>query len=127
MTNYQKCTTQWQMLEELLKNLKITMKTRSLYEQALQRMNTTEETKEHYFHEEAAALADELLSNENYYKKRKHDLDGIKIDKGQVSFEEFEALLYFAKVTGEDREKWFYNFSAIYPWITLAWDKKNVA
>ena len=72
-------------------------------------------------------LFKELLEARSYYRRRRHFLDGIKIVQNQISFDEFEALLYFAKVTGEDRTKWFYDFASVYPWITYAWDKHNAA
>lgn len=126
MTNYQECTTQWQNLEQLFRCLRITMRNRKKYDQIVMHKNHANGAERKRLQRAADALAADLLIDGSYYRKRAHDLDGIKIAKGQVSFEEFEALLYFAEVTGEDREKWFYDFSSVYPWITYAWDKRNV-
>lgn len=127
MTNYQECTTQWQNLEEILRYLKITMKNRKKFNQIVMRMEHAKGREKKRLQLDANALAGDLLIDGIYYRKRAHDLDGIKIAQNQITFAEFEALLYFAEVTGEDRTKWFYDFLSVYPWITSAWDKRNAA
>lgn len=127
MTNYQECTRQWQELEELLRHLKITMRNRREHHQMVLRMENAEGEEREQLQNSAGHVAADLITAGSYYKKKRHDLDGIKIAQNQISFDEFEALLYFAEVTGEDRTKWFYDFSSVYPWITYAWDKRKSA
>lgn len=103
------------------------MKNRKKFNQIVMRMEHAKGREKKRLQLDANALAGDLLIDGIYYRKRAHDLDGIKIAQNQITFAEFEALLYFAEVTGEDRTKWFYDFLSVYPWITSAWDKRNAA
>lgn len=70
-------------------------------------------------------LLEELETDKLFYKKVSQSLSKIEIKKNEITYDEFIALLYFAKCTGIDRTEMFENFSEVYPEITREWDERG--
>lgn len=70
-------------------------------------------------------IRDELRIERDYYRNISIFLKGLKIKKKQVTFEEFESLLYFLCTTGLKPEDLFEHFCEMYPWITYGFIKRN--
>ena len=66
-------------------------------------------------------IVKELETEETYYRTVCTFLKGMKIKKGQLSIDEFEALLYFMWITRMNPNELFDNFCQMYPWIRNKW------
>lgn len=73
---------------------------------------------------EIAKLADEYGVERKYYENVGGFLKGMKIRRRQVSWREFEALLFFMLVTGIRKEELFENFGEMYPWIVSMFERE---
>lgn len=86
---------QWKEMEKLLPELKRTF---TKFNEAQKMAEDSEKRR---------ALIDEINAETARYKEVSKSFVGIGIEKEQISFEEYGALLYFAKVTGLKPEKLF--------------------
>lgn len=69
-------------------------------------------------------IVKELEVEETYYRNVCKFLKGMKIKKGQLSVDEFEALLYFMWITRMNPNDLFDNFCQMYPCIREKWKEE---